>query len=81
MVVYLLQHNMTMRDFWIFLVMWVLGLLFLIFLWRQSWKVFNRDEAWDGGMLYFTTLGYTVVSVPLLLMGAWHFILMIISLF
>lgn len=77
---YLLGHNVTMSDFWIFIVMWVLGLLFLIFLWKSSIKMANREESYDGGVTYFTTIVISVIITPLLLMGAWHFINMVLTL-
>jgi hypothetical protein len=74
---YLLEHNVTMSDFWVFVVMWVAALLFLILLWRLCVRIANKQEEWDGGMTYFATIGYTVTCVPILALGAWHFIRMI----
>ena len=77
---YLLGHNVTMQDFWIFLVMWVLDVLFMIYLWWKTQRMANKKCEYDGGMKYFTTILYTIVSAPLLLMGAWHFINMVLTL-
>ncbi len=81
---YLLQHNVTMTDFWIFVVLWCIGTAILTLLWTKTIKVFKEEKKEDRLnatlMLIVVSTAITYVILPPLAMGAVHFVRMIIIL-
>ena len=81
---YLLQHNVTMTDFWIFVVLWCIGAVILTLLWMTTIKVFKEEKKQDRLnatlMWIVVSTAITYVILPPLAMGAVHFVRMIIIL-
>jgi hypothetical protein len=80
---YLLQHNVTMSDFWILVVLWILGIVVLFFMWRATIKLYMVEKKCNYFHNYLTWIGSIVISgvfIPVLMMGAWHFINMVTTL-
>ena len=80
---YLLQHNVTISDFWIFVVLWILGIVALFFMWRSTIKLYMVEKKYNNDHNYLTWIGSIVIStvfIPVLMMGAWHFINMVTTL-
>lgn len=80
---YLLQHNVTMSDFWGLLFAWVFGVVLLFFLWRSTIKLYQTEKKYGHLHNYITWIGssaLTIVFGPAIVMGAWHFINMVTTL-
>lgn len=74
---YLLEHNVTMSDFWVFLFAWVFGVVLLFFLWRSTIKLYQIEKKHGHLHNYMTWIGsgaLTFAIGPAIIMGAWHFI-------
>ena len=79
---YLALHNMTMLDFWVFVVLWLLcaALVWvLIKMWIINMRKY-RDDHMANGMITLTVLVFLSVLIPMMVMGLWHFINMILHL-
>ena len=80
---YLLQHNVTISDFWIFVVLWILGIVLLFFMWRATIKLYMVEKKYNHYHNYLTWIGSSVLTFvfgPVIVMGAWHFINMVTTL-
>ena len=74
---YLLQHNVTMLDFWVFVAGFILGAYILFYFWKRlikEWK--DTDKEINIILLIVTTLMTGFIGT-LLLMGAVHFVQMV----
>ena len=81
---YLLQHNVTISDFWILVVFWIFGIVALFFMWRTTIKLYMVEKKYNNYHNYLTWITSIVISgilIPVLMMGAWHFINMVTTLF
>ena len=79
---YLALHNVTMMDFWILTGLWILG-AGLIYLLIRMWIINMRKYKGDhmaNGMFTLTILVVLAVLVPVMFMGLWHFINMVLHL-
>ena len=80
---YLLQHNVTISDFWILVVFWIFGIVSLFFMWRTTIKLYMVEKKYNHYHNYLTWITSIVISgilIPVLMMGAWHFINMVTTL-
>lgn len=80
---YLLQHNVTISDFWIFVVLWIFGIVALFFMWRATIKLYMVEKKYNNDHNCLTWIGSIAISgilIPVLMMGAWHFINMVTTL-
>lgn len=77
---YLLQHNVTMFDFWVFVGLFIAGVAMLVYFWKRlikEWKTTPKDVNF---ILFLVTLFMTGLVGTYLLMGAVHFVQMILFL-
>ena len=77
---YLLQHNVTMFDFWVFVGLFIAGVTMLVYFWRRLIKEWKDAPKEVNFMTFFLALFMTGIIGPLLLMGAVHFIQMVLFL-
>ena len=80
---YLLQHNVTIDTFWMLVALWVAGLALLILLWWRTIQIYKweKKEGYHHVAIIYVGMGcLTWFEVPLLAMGAWHFINMVTTL-
>jgi len=79
---YLAQHNMSLVDFWICVGLWWLGAVFIWFIvkmWFINMRKFGEDKS-ANGLITLTVITILVIILPVMLMGLWHFINMVLSL-
>lgn len=77
---YLLQHNVTMLDFWVFVAGFILSAYLLFYFWKRlikEWK--DTDKEINIILLIVNTLMTGFIGT-LLLMGAVHFVQMVLFL-
>ena len=80
---YLLQHNVTMSDFWILVVLWICGIVALFLMWRATIKLYMDEKKcnhYHNILTWMTSIVISGVLIPVLMMGAWHFINMVTTL-
>ena len=80
---YLLQHNVTMTDFWILALLWCLGLALLIYLWIKTVEIYKeekRKQQFHNGIMWIASASLTYLILPLLVMGALNFVRMMTGL-
>ena len=74
---YLAVHNVTPVDFFILLALWLIIVILLARLWTNLLRDYDKDDA--PGI--FAASFFTLVLAPYILMGAWHFINMLTTIF
>lgn len=77
---YLLQHNVTMLDFWIFVAGFILGAYILFYFWKRLIKEWKDTDKEINIMLLIANTLMTGFIGTLLLMGAVHFVQMVLFL-
>ena len=77
---YLLQHNVTLFDFWVFVAMFFFGLAMLTYFWRRLVKEWKDTPKEVNIMLLIVTALMTGCIGTYMLMGLVHFIQMILFL-
>lgn len=77
---YLLQHNVTMLDFWIFVAGFILGAYILFYFWKRLIKEWKDTDKEINIMLLIANTFMTGFIGTLLLMGAVHFVQMVLFL-
>ena len=80
---YLLQHNVTISDFWINVVLWIFGIALLFFMWRATIKLYMVEKKYDHDhncLTWITSIVISGIFMPVLMMGIWHFINMVTTL-
>lgn len=70
---YCLAHNVSETDFWIFVVLSILGTALIIFAWR-TWAVIRKEKQFPDTAALFCAIVLTGFIGPLLLMGLVHLI-------
>lgn len=81
---YLLNHNITIFDFSLLLILWIIGTLIFIFGWMGTYKLYKFEC--ENGHFHnlITWLGmivYTIWIGPIYFCGFWHFLNMILNLY
>lgn len=77
---YLLQHNVTMLDFWVFVGLFIAGVAMVVYFWRGLIKEWKGTPKEVNFMALFLVLFMTGIIGTFLLMGAVHFIQMVLFL-
>ena len=80
---YLLSHNVTIFDFWFLVCAWIFGVILLIFLWMatvKAYKIETKYNEYHNLLFPATTIMISCIGVPVLAMGLWHFLNMILTL-
>jgi len=76
---YLALHNVTMLDFWILLGLWIAGVVLTYLLIRWWFRNMEKEDV-PNPMLTLFVIVFLVVFGPVMLMGLWHFINMVLHL-
>lgn len=79
---YLALHNVSLLDFGIFVALWIIGAV-LIWCLVKMWFINMRkykDDKMANGLLTLTIIILLVVLFPVMVMGLWHFINMVLHL-
>ena len=71
--IYLNAHNVTEMDFWIFVVLSILGVAIIVFAWH-SWAVIRKEKVLPDAPALICAIVLTGFIGPLLLMGLVHLI-------
>jgi hypothetical protein len=71
--IYLNAHNVTEMDFWIFVVLSILGVAIIVFAWH-SWAVIHKEKVLPDASALICAIVLTGFIGPLLLMGLVHLI-------
>ena len=80
---YLLQHNVTMTDFWILFSLFVLGIAFMTYLWVKTIKLYKEEKENNlnhNWMMWIVSSLLTIKFLPVFIMGIWHFFNMVTTL-
>ena len=70
---YCLAHNVTERDFWIFVALAVLGVALIAWSW-WSWATVRKEKNIPDTASLVCAIAITAFILPLLLMGLVHLI-------
>ena len=76
---YLALHNVTMLDFWILSGLWIAGAVLTYLLVRWWFRNMKKEDV-PSPMLTLVVIVFLVVIGPVLAMGLWHFINMVLHL-
>ena len=71
--IYLNAHNVTEMDFWVFVVLSILGIAIIVFAWR-SWVDIHKEKVLPDALPLICAIVITGFISPLLLMGLVHLI-------
>ena len=79
---YLALHNVNLLTFWVFVFLWFLGVVVcwvLVKMWFINMKKYKGDSM-PNALFTLTVLVVLAVLLPVLAMGLWHFINMVLQL-
>ena len=77
---YLLQHNVNLFDFWVFVGMFIAGVAMLWYFWSRLIKEWKTTDKEVNIMLLLVTIMMTGCIGTYLLMGLVHFVQMVLFL-